>query len=167
MIPLHSPQDIRIIPYRSELQPAFERLNLGWLKQYDLLEEEDLKYLRNPDRHIVQPGGQVFFALSVEEVVGTCAAIRQNACIFELAKLAVEPNFRRRGLGRLLSETVISFARQSGATQVVLVSNSALKEAILLYESLGFNHTPMPPEIQYRTANVYMTRELGEREIHS
>ena len=39
---------------------------------------------------------------------------------------------------------------------MVLTSNSVLKEAITLYDSLGFCHHPMPTEIQYQTANVFM-----------
>ena len=112
---------------------------------------------------ILSTGGQVFFALDCGNVVGTCAAIRASATTIELAKLAVAPTAQRRGLGRQLSQVVIQFARNSGASQVVLSSNTALAQAIHLYESLGFQHTPPPPDTRYRTANVYMTLVLGAR----
>lgn len=146
-----------IVPYRPEFREAFERLNRAWLEAHSLLEPVDLEYLQNPEVTILSAGGQIFFALERGEVVGTCAAIRVSPTTFELAKLAVAEAARRRGLGRRLSEVVIQFARHAGASEVVLTSHTALVEAILLYESLGFRHAPMPADVRYETANVYMT----------
>ncbi len=41
-----------------------------------------------------------------------------------------------------------------------LTSHTSLSHAIRLYQSLGFRHSPMPPDVRYATANVYMTLTL-------
>jgi putative acetyltransferase len=152
---------VPIVPYRPEYREAFERLNRAWLDAFGLLEPADLMILEDPERHVLSAGGQVLFAVESGEVLGACAVIRHSAAIWELAKLAVAPEARRRGLGRRLSEAAIELARRSGATEVVLCSNSALIHAIKLYESMGFRHTPIPPDNPYRTADVHMTLTLG------
>jgi ribosomal protein S18 acetylase RimI-like enzyme len=109
----------------------------------------------------------VFFALDGEAVVGTCAAIRISDSTFELAKLAVDPAARGHGLGRELCDMVVQFARDRGASDMFLTSHTALTTAIRLYELLGFRHAPIPADVRYSTANVYMTlslRPAGEGE---
>jgi len=147
---------IVLVEYRPELQPEFERLNWLWLEAHSLLEPADLDYLQEPERHILAGGGQVFFAMDGDAVVGTCAAVRMSATTFELAKLSVDPAARGHGLGRRLCDTVLGYARQHGASEVVLTSHTALVEAIALYESLGFRHAPLPADVRYETANVFM-----------
>ncbi|MFY9822026.1 MAG: GNAT family N-acetyltransferase [Thermoanaerobaculia bacterium] len=149
-----------IVTYRPEFRETFERLNRAWLEAHSLLEPADVEYLQDPELHILSPGGQIFCALQDGEVVGTCAAIRVSPSVFELAKLAVAPLAQGRGLGRQLSERVLSFAREAGVSKIELTSHTALVQAIRLYESLGFQHEPMPPDIRYQSANVYMTLRL-------
>ncbi len=155
--------DIDLVEYRPELRPDFERLNRIWLEQHSLLEPVDLEYLREPERLILAHGGQVFFAMKGEAVVGTCAAIPISATTWELAKLAVDPSTRGLGIGRRLCEAVLAYARAAGATEIVLTSHTALVEAIRLYETLGFRHAPLPADVRYETANVYMQLILSTR----
>jgi putative acetyltransferase len=149
-----------IVPFRPAFREAFERLNRVWLEEHGLLEPADLVDLQDPERHILATGGQVFFALDGDTVAGTCAAIRTTPTRWELAKLAVDPSAQGRGLGRRLCEVVIRFAREAGAGEMFLTSNTALARAIQLYQSLGFRHAPMPADIRYATADVYMTLRL-------
>jgi ribosomal protein S18 acetylase RimI-like enzyme len=158
-IPSNEP-DMTIVTYRPEFREAFERLNRTWLVAHSLLEPADVEYLQNPELHILFTGGQIFCALQDGEVVGTCAAIRVSQDVFELAKLTVAPAAQGRGLGRQLSEIVIRFARDAGASKIELTSHTALVQAVRLYESLGFQHEPLPPDIRYQSANVYMTLSL-------
>jgi ribosomal protein S18 acetylase RimI-like enzyme len=152
--------DINIVTYRSELRPEFERLNRLWLEGHSLLEPVDLEYLQAPERHILADGGEVFFAMEGASVVGTCAAIRISGASFELAKLAVDPAARGRGLGARLCEAVLGYARAAGATEIVLTSHTSLEYAIRLYETLGFEHAPLPEDVRYETANVFMRLRL-------
>src|ERR1051325_8304805 len=154
-------RDIQIVRYRNEYAPDFARLNLEWLEGYGLLEDEDKKYLEDPEAHILAGGGEIFFALSGGDVVGTCAAIRHSPEGGEMAKLAVSPAAQGQGLGRRLSETVIRFARESGAPKVTLISSTKLVAALRLYEALGFRHVPAPTNLNYETADVFMELDLS------
>lgn len=156
-----SPRDLAIVPFRPELREAFERLNRRWLEDHGLLEPVDLEYLKDPEGHVLASGGQVLFALRDGEVVGTCAILRLSPSTVELAKLAVSPDAQGMGLGRRLCVEALAFARELGAQEVVLTSNSALVAAIGLYESLGFRHEPMPPGVRYASADVFMVLQLG------
>ena len=111
-----------IVTYRPEFREAFARLNRTWLEAYSLLEPADVEFLDDPELHILSSGGEIFCALQAGEVVGTCAAIRVSPNVFELAKLAVAPVAQGRGLGRRLSERVLSFARDAGASKIELTS---------------------------------------------
>lgn len=60
----------------------------------------------------------------------------------EFRMLAVAPEARRRGVGRLLARACIDRARASGASQVVICSSTAMPAAHRLYERLGFQRLP-------------------------
>jgi GNAT superfamily N-acetyltransferase len=152
--------DVEIVPWRAEYASDFDRLGREWLERYFTVEPLDEEYLQNPEAKIVKPGGQVFFAIEDGLVIGTCAAIPQADQSFELAKLAVTERAQGRGLGRLLAERVLSFAREAGARRVTLSSNSRLGPALRLYESLGFQHREFPGPRPYADADVYMVLDL-------
>jgi ribosomal protein S18 acetylase RimI-like enzyme len=59
-----------------------------------------------------------------------------------------------------LTETAIAWARARGVRGLFLVSSSKLTAAIRLYERLGFEHRPLPPDPGYVTADVYMELTL-------
>ncbi len=148
--------NVTIVPFQPGLAAAFTRLNQAWIERLFALEEADWKVLRDPERAIVAPGGQIFFALAGDEVVGTAAAVRVPPDQFELAKMAVDPRAQGQGIGQRLGEAVLEFARAAGARSVFLLTNSRLEGAIRLYERLGFQHAPLPGETDYTRADVYM-----------
>jgi ribosomal protein S18 acetylase RimI-like enzyme len=160
-------EPVRIVTYRDELAPAFESLNREWLEAHDLLEPLDLEYLTRPRQRIIEAGGQIYFAVAgggsdpaAWAVLGTCAAIPHGLDALELAKLAVAPAARGRGIGTRLVRAVLEHARRAGAAKVVLVSSTKLGDALRLYEALGFEHRPLPADPGYATADVYMELEL-------
>jgi len=57
---------------------------------------------------------------------------------FELAKMAVSPTMRGKGIGYLLGNAIIKKAQSIGATSLYLESNTILESAIYLYKKLGF-----------------------------
>ena len=79
---------------------------------------------------------------------------------FEMAKLAVAPSARGKGIGRQLARAAIDYAKGAGARKIVLESNHKLVTAMKLYESMGFVHAPLPADASYVTADVYMALEL-------
>ena len=151
---------MKIIPFEQRYAPDFVKLNRQWLEGLGLIEDADEKYLDSPRESIIDRGGEIFFAVEEKAVLGTCAAVRHSGEVVEIAKLAVEPSARRRGIGRLLVQTVIDYARRIGARKLWLVSSTRLESALRLYESMGFVHIPPPPQPIYASADVYMELAL-------
>ena len=161
---MHGAADkVKIVPHEKRYLPYFTRLNREWLEGFGLLEEADAKHLNSPKASIIDRGGQIFFAVEGESVLGTCAAIRHSGRSVEIAKLAVTPSARKRGIGRMLTEAVIEYSRDLGALKLFLVSNTKLTSALRLYESMGFVHAPLPEKQAYASADVYMELPLLER----
>lgn len=153
---------MKIILFEERYASDFARLNREWLEGFGLLEGADAKHLDSPRESIIDNGGQIFFAVESEVVLGTCAAIPHSAEVIEIAKLAVAPSVQRHGIGRLLIQTVIDYARRIGARKVSLVSSTRLGSALRLYESMGFAHAPLPAQPGYTSADVYMELVLSD-----
>ena len=141
---------------------AFRALNEEWIASLFRVEEKDRVTLGDPQGRIVTPGGQVYVAEHCEAVVGCAALIRFGDGVYELSKMAVTPQVRGQGIGRRLLGYVIEQARAIGAHTVFLGSSTKLKNAVHLYESLGFRHV-LPselPEMKYDRADVFMKMDL-------
>jgi putative acetyltransferase len=153
--------EVRIEVFRAEHASAFEALNRAWLVDHGLYEAPDEEQLADPWGAIIARGGQIFVALQDSEVFGSCAIIPHGPGTFELAKLAVAPTARGRGLGRRLVEACLVHARLRDMRRVVLVSSSRLEPALKLYQALGFQRRPLPADVPYATADVYMELDLA------
>lgn len=141
---------------------AFRLLNEEWISRWFRLEEKDRATLGDPQGRIVAHGGQVFVAADEERVLGTVALIRFSDGVYELSKMAVDPETRGQGIGRRLLSYVLQQARAIGAHTVFLGSSTRLVNAVHLYESLGFRHVPPSelPDMKYDRADVFMKIDL-------
>jgi DNA-binding MarR family transcriptional regulator/GNAT superfamily N-acetyltransferase len=146
--------------FRREWREHFYRINAEWLERHWTIEPIDQRILSQPEKHILEPGGAIFFALIDGEVIGTCALLQESPGVFELTKMGVETGWRGVGAGRLLIEAAIAeFQKRRGKT-LFLESNAKLKPALALYESAGFVHQPAPrPGSHYQRSDVYMIFE--------
>lgn len=153
---------IEIVPFLADLAGAFQRLNLDWIERLFAVEAADRKVLADPERSIIAPGGNIFFALDGDAAVGTVAMIRVEPGIFELAKMAVATTHQKRGIGELLGKAGIDWARHAGATMIFLQTNSSLANSIRLYERLGFRHAVDPDPPDYARADVYMELSIAK-----
>lgn len=131
---------VEIIPYEPAYKDDFCRINREWIEKYFVMEPEDERVLRNPDATILEPGGHILFARRIDtnEILGTCALIREPDGSFELAKMGVSEAARGQQIGKQLLVAAIEKARQLNAPHVSLETNSNLKAAINLYTKLGF-----------------------------
>ena len=150
----------QVVSWRPEFRSDFERLNREWIEGFFVMEEEDLKVLRDPEAAIVASGGEIFFVTQGEIVQGTCAVIRHDAETYELAKMAVAPAARGRGYGDRLVEAAIAFARGAGARRLMLVSNTRLAPALTLYRKHGFAPVPLDPANGYSRADIQLELSL-------
>lgn len=140
---------------------AFRTLNEEWISRYFVLEPKDIETLSDPENTILRKGGRVFLADVAGETVGCVALIPMGDGVYELSKMAVAPAMRGRGVGRAVLEHAIGQARGLAAVKLFLGSNSVLKNAVHLYESVGFRHVPAEelPAMHYARADVFM--EMG------
>lgn len=152
---------LEIVAYEDRHAEKFASLNREWLDQFGLYEDADGKHLYAPRTYILEGGGEIFIAEKGGRVVGTCALVQVSDTVFELAKLAVSEDARGEGLGRRLTQCALMRARDRNAARVVLLSSTKLGPALKLYESLGFEHQPLPCDQPYETADVYMELEMS------
>ena len=155
----HSAQ---VIPFSPEYTADFEALNRQWIEQHFAVEEPDRAVFADPFGTIVAPGGQVFFVVAEGRALGTCAIIRHSSKpVFELAKMAVDPEARGRGYGDRLVEAAVDFARRAGARTLMLISNSGLEPTLRLYAKHGFRQVPLQQGSHgYARADVQMELDL-------
>jgi N-acetylglutamate synthase-like GNAT family acetyltransferase len=133
-------------------------LNEEWIVRHFVLEEKDRAVLGDPERYILNAGGQILFATVEEEVVGCCALVPQGDGAYEVAKMAVTESWQGRGIGRKILEAVVAEGRLLGASRLYLETNSKLSMAAYLYAALGFRHVPVErrrPSL-YTRADVFM-----------
>src|SRR5689334_8973354 len=146
---------IRIIDYRPDHQPLFESLNRAWIEKYFWLEEIDRYVLQHPDEAILQHGGAILMALYDGAVAGTVALKKVNKDVYEFTKMAVDENYRRKGIAEVLSYAAFRKAKEMGAAKVILYSQTGLTAAISLYRKLGFNEVPLESGV-YKRSDIKM-----------
>jgi putative acetyltransferase len=156
------PGPIRIRPFEPGDAAAFRHLNEAWIRRFFRIEEEDAAVLSDPEGQILRRGGHILVAVSGTATIGCCCLRPMEPGVFELAKMAVSEAHQGRGVGRLLLERTVALARKLGARRLHLGSNATLRNAIHLYESVGFSHVP-PERLKpspYARANVFMEMDL-------
>lgn len=133
-------REVRIVPYEPCHRPIFRALNEQWITQHWQLEEHDIECLDHPQESILDKGGHIFVALYHDEPVGVCVLCKMEdpRHDYELAKLAVGPDVRGKGIGYLLCKAAVDKTRTLGAKSIFLESNTLLKPAIHTYKKLGF-----------------------------
>ena len=152
--------NIEIREFQPGDESVFRALNEAWITASFRLEDEDVVILGDPQHHIVNAGGHIYFAVHPQfgEVMGCCALLALEEGCFEVAKMAVAESYRGQRLGRQLLRGTIAAARDLGARRLTLVTHHSLKNAIGLYESEGFVHLrpeDAPPS-PYARATVFM-----------
>jgi ribosomal protein S18 acetylase RimI-like enzyme len=152
--------DMKIVRFRESLAADFARLNYEWIEKAYSVEKHDRELLDDPAEQIIARGGQIFFAVAGEAVLGTVAMIEIDADSFELAKMAVSPDHRGRGIGDMLMTACIEYARESGKRWILLESNTKQVAAIGLYRKFGFLETSLDPDSYYQRANIRMELDV-------
>jgi ribosomal protein S18 acetylase RimI-like enzyme len=150
---------INIIDYSPEQQPYFEKFNRAWIEEWFTMEPLDEWVLTNPDDAILKEGGKILMASFNGAIAGTVALRKLNEGVFEFTKMAVDENYRRKGIAEALTYASFEKAKELGATKVVLYSNTKNAAAIKLYEKIGFTHLVVENGV-YERANVKMEIDL-------
>lgn len=132
---------IEITKYNPEWKEKFIELNTNWIKNYFKIEEHDTATFADVEGQVLSGGGEIFFAVSDGQPVGCCALIHHDdgrLGEWELAKMAVDANFRGHGIGNMLMTAFMDEVRQRGIASVYLEGNTRLEASIAMYHKFGF-----------------------------
>jgi len=151
---------IKIRPFKTQDAPVFASLNEEWLKKYFVIEPIDVTILHNPQPYILDKGGYIFMAEYKGETVGTAALIPRGEDGLELGKMAVNPSFHGKGIGKKLMEFLINFTKENGFSSLFLYSNTKLEPAINLYRKFGFQEIDLEENGIYERSNIKMKLHL-------
>jgi GNAT superfamily N-acetyltransferase len=73
--------------------------------------------------------------------------------------MAVSPTVQGLGIGTLLGESLLDYARRKGVKHLFLEANTRLKASVKLYHRLGFK--PVEDYVPvYERCDLFMEREL-------
>lgn len=156
---LRAADDVTIEPFKPEYANDFKRLNVEWLEKYFYVEQYDNMVLSDPQTHIIDKGGSIYFAIYKGDVIGTVALMKDEQQRVELTKMAVTEKYQGLKVGKKLMLFAIEKFKSSSATLLFLESNKRLTPAITLYEKMGFKHKPSPTSSHYQRADLYMEYE--------
>jgi GNAT superfamily N-acetyltransferase len=135
--------DVRIVAFEQEFQDAFRRLVLdGMAERWGIVDES-----LNTDLDEIESsyeGDCVLVALDGALVVGS-GILLLRAAEGEIVRMAVQREYRRRGIATRLLAELILFAPERGVNRIVVETNARWTEARNLYEKSGFKFTHSAP----------------------
>lgn len=99
---------------------------------FELFQEQNAVYFIAEENGHVIGGGGVF----------PTKGLPPNTC--ELVKMYLHPKYRGKGIGRILIEECISFAKSKSFENIYLETMPELIAALKVYEKLGFQYLYKP-----------------------
>lgn len=150
---------VEIIEFSEELSEPIKTLNYEWLEKYFRIEEGDVASLSDPQKHIIDKGGHIYYAKLNGEIVGTASLLKKSETVYELGKLAVSDKAQGHGIGTILIEHCLNMAKQKQITTLILYSNTILQSAIHLFRKYGFEEVQLESGV-YERANIKMEKHF-------
>lgn len=150
---------VEIIEFSEELSEPIKTLNYEWLEKYFRIEEGDVASLSDPQKHIIDKGGHIYYAKLNGEIVGTASLLKKSETVYELGKLAVSDKAQGHGIGTILIEHCLNIAKQKQITTLILYSNTTLQSAIHLFRKYGFEEVELESGV-YERANIKMEKHF-------
>jgi putative acetyltransferase len=125
----------------ADQEPAFEVI-AGVLPEYGLTCEPTGSDLDAYDveAHYLKSGGEFWVVEQQGQIVGTAGyyPIERGEQAVEIRKMYLLPAVRGQGLGRFLLTELERAITERGFKQIWIETASVLKEAVVLYESSGY-----------------------------
>lgn len=146
----------RIIPFKPGYAERFRDLNIYWLEKYFRVEEKDRQMLEDCEEQIIKPGGKIFLASLGDQIVGCFALIKLDEGIYELGKMAVDPEYQGKNIGQELMRHAIVYGRRQQWNKIVLYSNSKLSKALHIYSKFGFMEVALEKDLPYIRSDIKM-----------
>lgn len=151
---------IIILPFSDEYAPIFDCLNRAWIEEFFAIEPFDDLVLTQPQKMILDTGGEIWFAALDGEVIGACALLPFGEGIFEFTKLGVDEKARGAGVARALLNHCKARAKAKGAHTLKIFTSTRLGPANALYRSAGFIEVEMSPAQKTRYARADIMYDL-------
>ncbi|HPN70501.1 MAG TPA: GNAT family N-acetyltransferase [Saprospiraceae bacterium] len=151
--------EVEIIHFSDELKEHIKTLNYEWLEKYFHIEPGDEYSLSNPREAIIDKGGYIFYAKYGDEIVGTASLLKKSEDVFELGKMAVTDRVRGKGIGTILLEYCLDFAKEKEIPKLILYSNTRLTSALHIYKKYGFVEIPLETGL-YERADIKLEKVL-------
>lgn len=126
--------------HRPEFLPAVRALFREYAASLDIdlcFQNFEMELAELPGRY-APPEGRLLLAMENEHAAGCIALRKIGDDVCEMKRLYVRPEFRRRGVGKILTAAIVTAAREMGYDSMRLDTLGLMTEAIALYESLGF-----------------------------
>lgn len=96
------------------------------------------KEMENLPGEYAPPEGFILLAYIEDQLAGCVALKKLNEETCEMLRMFVRPKFRQRGVGRAMAERTIEEARKIGYKKMWLDMVESMKNALGLYQSMGF-----------------------------
>jgi ribosomal protein S18 acetylase RimI-like enzyme len=151
---------IKIVDFVKDHQPYFEKFNRAWIEEFFEMEPVDEWMLTNPEKSILEPGGAILMAEYDGVTAGTVGLRKVDEYSYEFTKMAVDKNFRNRGIAKAICYASFRKAKELGAKKVILYSNTRQAVAVKMYEKIGFRHVKVENDV-YKRANVKMVIDIN------
>lgn len=152
--------NIEIIEFSDENAEAIKTLNYEWLTRFFKVEDGDKLSLNNPKEQIIEKGGFIFYAKLNDEIIGTASLLKKTETVYELGKMAVTESVQGLGIGKMLLDHCLNFAKEKKIPTLILYSNTQLASAIHLYRKFGFTEIELESGL-YERANIKMEKQLN------
>jgi predicted acetyltransferase len=143
--PWRDPLRVVLVTVSLRLAPLHERDRLeGLLAEY--LFEFDGRTDPYPylDAYWEESERRPFLIEANSEVIGLCLIRRRNGG-WSIAEFWVQPDHRRRGVGRAAVEAVAGLGSAEGAAFLEAKVHPANREALLFWLAVGFSEVEKPP----------------------
>jgi len=124
----------------------------GQLRSND--EGADIEHLGRT--YLAQPTSGFWVACEGDRVVGMIGVLRIGDHTADIRRLRVHEDFRRRGIGRMLTEHAIGFCRRHGYLKIVLDVRAERAPALALFTRSGFTLARTKEVNGYRTFDFYL-----------
>ena len=109
----------------------------AWLK-IDLCFQGFEDELQHLEKMYAPPKGVILLAKEKEDYIGCVAVREKEAGVAELKRMWIQPGHQRHGLGSVLLDKALSFAKAAGYEKIRLDTLATMTPAISLYKRSGF-----------------------------
>ena len=141
-------QGITIKAYSPEYKDSFYDLNEAWMEEYlGSISMQEQAVWEQPEKHILQQGGMIFFAVYNQKAVGTAALQPlEDSTTYQVSHFTVENKLRGRGIGKALFEQLRAYSQSKRASSLIAYTNPTLVEAVNFFIKKGFYLAPLQQE---------------------